>query len=60
MQISKYTQLNNPINGENVYTSNTCIIRQKYILKFSVPYETLQYCLLLPFDSSYNATVSWH
>ena len=41
MQISKYIQLNNQINGQNVYKSNKYIIRQKYSLNISVPYETL-------------------
>ena len=48
MQISKYIQLNNQINGQNVYKSNKYIIRQKYNLNISVPYETLQYCILSP------------
>ena len=45
MQISINIQLNNQINGQNVYNSNKYIIRQKYNLNVSVPYETLQYCL---------------
>ena len=36
--------------GQNVYKSDKCIIRQKYNLNVSVPYETLQYCLFLLYD----------
>ena len=50
MQTSKYIQLNNQINGQNVYKSDKYITRQKYNLNVSVPYETLQYCLLTSND----------
>ena len=38
---------------KNVYKSNKYIIRQKYNLNISVPYKTLQYCLIPPYDPPY-------
>ena len=38
---------------KNVYKSNKYIIKQKYNLNISVPYEALQYCLLFPCNSPY-------
>ena len=48
-------QLNNQINGQNVYKSNTYIIRYKNNLNISVPLDIIQYCWL-PHDPPYNAT----
>ena len=45
MQISKYVQLNNQINNQNVYKSINAL-RQKYNSNLSVLYDTLQYCSL--------------
>ena len=48
MQVSKCILLNSQINGQKVYKSDKYILRQKYNLNISVPYETLQYYLLPP------------
>ena len=44
MQKSKNIQSYYEINGQNVYKSYKYILRKKYNLNISVPYETLQSC----------------
>ena len=53
MQISKYIQLNNQIKAQNVYKSINNILRQKCNINISVPYDTVQFCSLPSYDSSY-------